>query len=619
MNTMPALLKAVDEGRVIQLASTTKDAALRELAAAMHTENLGVTPTQLLDAVFRREIQSSAYLGHGVAIPHARAGEEGEAYCAIGWSPNGIQYDTTDEWSVHLILMYCVPASASGAYLAEIAALAKAIRADKTNYEIAVLSDFDTAIARLRKWLEISTDKHDPVRKGSGTTSVSRFLLPDITEMIEAGRLNDTRIFLSSQPAPDVAEMISDVEDQYRLLLFRLIPRRLASEVFSLLDYASQDLLVNSMAQEEARQVISTLSPDDRTALFEELPANVTQRLLSLLSEQDRKQSLALLSYPRDSVGRLMTNRYIAIRSEWTVEQAMAHIRATGSDSETMAVIYITDEEGVLLDDVRLHNLILAEPSIPISNLQDGQFAVLTSVMDREEAVTIFKKYDLYALPVVDEDGVLLGIVTSDDMLDVSEEEATEDFHKGVAVRPMETGYLKTPLLTMYRSRIPWLLVLVFINVFSGAGIAYFEALIGAYVALVFFLPLLIDSGGNAGSQSATLIIRSMALGELSLHDFFQTFGREILVSVGLGLSMAVAVFFLAWWRGGARMGLVVSIAMTAIVITGNLIGMLLPFIFRKLRMDPAVASGPLVTSLVDILGVLIYFGTASAILTMTH
>lgn len=616
MNTMPALQTALDSGRIIELAATEKNAALRELAQALQPHCALATVADILDAVFHREAQSPAYLGCGVAIPHARIGEEGAVQCAIGWSPGGIQYNTTDEWSVHLIFMYTVPSAASGAYLAEIAALAKAIRADNANYEVAIFSELDAAVERLKKWLAMPANAEEPEPRLAGTTSVSALVLPDITEMIRAGRLNDIRVFLSSQPAPDVAEIISDVEDEHRLLLFRLLPRRLASEVFSLLDYASQDILVTSMAQEEARQVITALSPDDRTALFEELPANVTQRLLSLLSEQDRKQSLALLSYPKDSVGRLMTNRYIAVRSEWTVEQAMAHIRATGGDSETMAVIYITDNDDVLIDEIRLHDLIMADPSSRIADLRDGQFVALSSVMDREEAVASFKKYDLYALPVVDEDGVLLGIVTSDDILDVSEEEATEDFHKGVAVRPMEAGYLKTPLLTMYRSRIPWLLILVFINIFSGAGIAYFEELIGAYVTLVFFLPLLIDSGGNAGSQSATLIIRSMALGELSMHDFFGTFGREILVSISLGLSMAVAVFLLAWWRGGVEMGIVVSTAMTAIVVMGSLIGMLLPFIFRKLRMDPAVASGPLVTSLVDILGVLIYFGTASLVLT---
>ena len=275
-------------------------------------------------------------------------------------------------------------------------------------------------------------------------------------------------------------------------------------------------------------------------------------------------------------------------------------------------MVYVTDNRGVLVGHLRLRTLIMAAPSARIGDLQEETLVALHTLQDREEAVAVFRKYDLYALPVVDSDDVLIGIVTSDDILDVSAEEATEDFHKGVAIRPLDEGYLRTSLRTIYRSRIPWLIILVFINLFSGAGIAFFETLIGAYVALVFFLPLLIDSGGNAGSQSATLVIRSMALGEMTLKDFARTFWRETLVSMALGLSMAVAVFFLAWWRAGLTIGIAVALAMTAVVTMGSLIGMLLPFILRKLRMDPAVASAPLVTSLVDILGVLIYFSIAS-------
>lgn len=227
----------------------------------------------------------------------------------------------------------------------------------------------------------------------------------------------------------------------------------------------------------------------------------------------------------------------------------------------------------------------------------------------------VFKKYDQHALPVVDSDGILLGIVTNDDILDVSEAEATEDFHKVSAVRPLTAGYLRTPLRMLFRSRLPWLLALVFVNIFSGAGIAHFNDLITSFVALVFFLPLLIDSGGNAGSQSATLVIRSMALGEMTLSDFARAFWREVLVSVGLGLCMAVAVFALAWWRSGIRIALVVSLSMALIVLGGSLVGMMLPFVLRKMKFDPAVASSPLVTSLADILGVLIYFGIASRLL----
>lgn len=617
MHLQQALFKAVNEGRVIQLSSTDKAEALRELAEVIGASTHLSKSADFVEAIFAREAKVSTYLGYGVALPHARVDLEGDLVCAVGWSPNGIQYGNADDWSVHLILMYCVPESASRFYLTEMASIAKAVEKDKTIYELAVLPDLESVVAKLNRWLGVSADDRSLVRT-QGIIGANLFLLPDITEMIEAGRLNDIQIFLSSQPAPDVAEMVSEVDERYQLLLFRLLPRKLADEVFSLLDPDSQDLLVNNMANEEARQVLSALSPDDRTALFEELPANVTRRLLSLLSEQDRKQSLALLSYPRDSVGRLMTNRYITVRPDWTVEQAIEHIRRTGSDSETLEVVYVADEDGILLGDLRLRSLIVASSSAHVLDLLGEHHVALSSLQDREDAVAVFRKYDHYALPVVDANGVLLGIVTTDDILDVSAEEATEDIHKGAALRPLDAGYLKTSLFTIFRSRIPWLIVLVFINLFSGAGIAYFETLIGAYVALVFFLPLLIDSGGNAGSQSSTLVIRSMALGEMTLHDFAKTFSRELLVSISLGLSMAVAVFFLAWWRAGLRIGMAVSLSMATVVTAGSLTGMALPFVLRKLKMDPAVVSAPLVTSLVDILGVLIYFSIASFFLKVS-
>ncbi len=438
--------------------------------------------------------------------------------------------------------------------------------------------------------------------------------MPDIIEMLEDRRFNDLRIFLAAQPASEIAELIAALHASDQLLVFRLLPRNMAGEVFSLLEYPSQNLLLENMAQDETRHTSRRSRRTTGPRCLKSCRPTL-QGLLNLLSDKDRKQALSLLSYPKDSVGRLMTNRYVYAREEWTVARTLEQIRAMGNDSETVMMIYIIDERGVLVDDLLLRKLILADPETPISSLMDRQYVALHSLQDREEAVMVFKKYDLYALPVVDSEGVLLGIVTNDDILDVSEEEATEDIHKGVAITPLSAGYLRTSLSVLYRSRLPWLVTLVFVNIFSGAGIAYFDTLIGSFVALVFFLPLLIASGGNAGAQSATLVIRGMALGELTLKDFMKVLWREIVVSLSLGLSMSAAVFFLAWWRGGLRIGVVAAISMTLIVVCGSLIGMTLPFILRKLKIDPAVASSPLVTSLADILGVFIYLGIASALL----
>ncbi len=611
MNKIYSLSQAINEGRVFELPACDKATALRLLAEKITASQKIPADFQLLDGIERREAQSLTYLGYGVACPHARSEHSGdELVCAVGWSPSGIEYGNTDGWTVHLVLMYFVPASAQHEYLAELSRLARAIESDKAKHELVNLDDIDDVCSRLGRWALGKPNDDDENPRQTPVSVLSGLLLPDIIEMIEEGRLNDLRVFLAAQPAPEIAELIEVMRGHNRCLLFRMLPRRVAQEVFSLLDFPAQELLLENMAQEETRHFISSLPPDDRTALFEELPANVTQRLMGLLSDKDRKQALTLLSYPRGSVGRLMTNQYVTIRAEWSVEKAIEHIRKTGHDSETMVMVYVVDEEGKLINDLLLRKLIMAQPTTLVGSILVGKYVALNSLEDREDAVNIFKKYDLYALPVVDEDGVLLGIVTADDLLDVS-----EDIHKAGAITPLSAGYLDTSLKILYRSRVPWLITLVFINIFSGAGIAYFEELLETTVALVFFLPLLIDSAGNAGSQAATLIIRSMTLGELRPTDFMRALMRETIVSVGLGISMALAVFALAWWRSGIRIGIVVAISMTLVVLMGSVMGMMLPFILRKFKLDPAVASAPLVTSIADIVGVLVYLSLASAIL----
>ncbi len=440
-------------------------------------------------------------------------------------------------------------------------------------------------------------------------------LLPEIQELVESGRLNEVREFLAKQPAPEIAELLTALEDKDRVLVFRVLPRHLADEVFSLLDLAFQNLLLENMAHEEVRQVLAGLTPDDRTALFEELPARVTQGLLGLLSDGDRKQTLTLLSYPEGSVGRLMTDRYIKVSPDWTVAQAMAHLRKCGMDSETIAMIYITDERGRLTDDLRLRKLIIADPATRIADLLDGHYACLHSLQHREEAVQVFRKYDLYALPVVDTDGILLGIVTIDDILDVAEEEATEDFHKLATVRPLQVSFKDATLGLLFRKRIGWLIGLVVVNIFTGMGIKMFEDTIVAVAALVALMPLLIGSGGNAGAQAATLVVRAIATGEIGSSDWWKLLLREVGVSACIGLGMAGAAFFLGWALGDLHVAMVVSVSMVTVVMVGSLMGTVLPMILNKFKLDPATASVPLITSMADILGVLIYFSIAQAIL----
>jgi len=614
---MQSLIQAIAEKRLIELSGRDKTEALAELSQLIARSRPSRDHRTILERMQARENQANTYLGHGIACPHARIREPGELICAIGWSRSGIDYGNADGAPARILLAYYVPENASAAYLHEISSLARIFEHNMPLRETDDFTDLRDVHVRLIEWADAAasvsaSDAAVPLFRASAS-NLRSLLLPEIIDMMASGSLGEVRRFLIEQPAPEIAELIEATVGDNGILLFRLLPRHLADEVFSLLAIPVQNDLIGNMAKEETRQVLAALPPDDRTALFEELPARVLQELLHLLSDKDRKEALALLSYPEDSVGRLMTNRYVAVRPEWTVAQALAHIRRAGTDSETLVMVYVTDEHGVLLDDLRLRKLILADPDASIRFLMDGHYASIRSLQDREEAVQVFKKYDLYALPVVNADGVLLGIVTTDDILDVAEEEATEDIHKGSAMRPLEVGYLQAPLKMLYRGRVHWLLVLVLINILSGAGIAHFSELISSVVSLVVFLPLVIASGGNAGGQAATLVIRSMALGELTISDFFKAVNREILVSLGLGASMAAAVFLLAWWRADVQVGLVVAGSMIAIVFVSSLLGLSLPFVLRKLGQDPAVASGPLVASIADILGVLIYLGIASA------
>jgi len=437
-------------------------------------------------------------------------------------------------------------------------------------------------------------------------------LKPELDDLIARGEWSTLRKFLSTQPAPEIAELVEYLDDRGSLVVFRLLPRALASEVFALLTPEVQNLLVAHLAQDEMRSVLAGLTPDDRTALFEELPAEVTQRLLALLPDEKRREALVLLSYPEQSVGRLMTTAYMQIKPHWRVADVLQHIRRHGADSETIMMLYVTDERGHLLDDIALRRVLLAAPDTPVTALMDGQYTCLRSLQDQEEAVALFKQTGLYTLPVVDADNVLLGIVTMDDILDVVQEETTEDFQKLGKVKPIETSLREVSLGELYRKRVGWLVALVLVNIFSGAGMAYFEETISAAIALVFFLPLVIGSGGNAGSQSTTLMIRAMAVGDVRRGKWWQIVRRELVVSMLLGLCMGAAVFVLGLMRGGPAIALVASTAMCCVVLFGSMTGLLLPLGLRALGFDPAAAGAPLVTSIVDIGGVLIYFSIAT-------
>ncbi len=422
--------------------------------------------------------------------------------------------------------------------------------------------------------------------------------------------------FLVGMPPPDAADLLERLPPEDGLPVFRLLPPDRAGEIFAALEPPAQEVLIRKMTDRRAREVILELYPDERTELFEELPANLVRKLVSLLPAEERKEALGLLGYPEDSVGRLMTPDYVALRPRWTAGEAFRHLRRYGSDAETLNVVYVTDETGRLIDDIPIRRLILADPGAKVESLMDGRFISIAAEADQEEAVKLMDRYDLAALPVVDRAGRLLGIVTIIDALDVAQEEFTEDVERRAAISPLGLSYSFASPGLLYRRRIIWLVILTLAGFFSAGVISVFEETLDRWIVLAFFIPILIGTGGNAGSQSATLVIRALALGDLTLEKWWAILKKELRVGILLGAALGVLVYFFGiLWEGGAAMGLIIGWAMFSVVLWANLAGSVLPIILFKLRVDPAVVSSPLVTTAVDVTGLIIYFLIARVVI----
>jgi magnesium transporter len=415
--------------------------------------------------------------------------------------------------------------------------------------------------------------------------------------------------------APEVTDLLRELDTNDRVLLFRALPRSLAAEVFSTLGRETRDELLLTLTDRETKRLLEDLEPDDRTDLLGELPGQVTQRLLNLLDPAELAEARQLLGYPEDSVGRLMTPDYLAVRPDWTISRAVSHIRERGREDETSNMIFVVDDTWRLLDDIPLQRFVLADPHSLVSDIMDGQYVSLSAHADREEAVAKMRRFDRVALSVVDSDGVLIGIVTVDDVLDVAEEEATEDFYRSSAIAPVREGYWEAGVALLYRSRIGWLAALVLVNLLSSGVIAAYEEILLQYVTLAFFIPLLIDTGGNAGAQSATIMIRAISLGEVKLDQWWRAFRKEAAIGLLIGATLGLMGLILGLFRGGFEIGLIVMLTMIGMLLLTNLLGVILPFLLIRLRRDPAIASGPLITSVADAVGLLLYFWIASLVL----
>jgi magnesium transporter len=439
-------------------------------------------------------------------------------------------------------------------------------------------------------------------------------------DLIGGHRWAELKDWLVGLPPSQVAQLLMELECKEEAVLFHSLPRDFQADVFSEMEPENQECLLKNLSAKEVQQLLADMPPDDRAALFSELPAQVTWKLYKLLSPEDLKEVKHILGYPQESVGRLMTPDYIAVRPDWKVGKILDYIRRKGKDSETISMIYVTDEKGKLLDDIRLRHLILADPEQGIDNLMKSKPRSISAFEDQENAVRMIRELDINALPVVDSNGSMVGIVTFDDLMDVQEKEVTEDFQKIAGITQTKDDiYVENidnaPVTILYKKRVFWLVLLVFVNIFSGTAASFFEETIAKYIVLVFFMPLLIDSGGNAGAQASTLMVRALATGDVRQTDWFRMFKREFLVAGLLGITMGAAVSIVGVFRGGPMIALIVVLAMFTIVLIGSLIGVSLPFILTKIGKDPAIASGPLITSICDITGIIVYFSIAKALL----
>ena len=456
---------------------------------------------------------------------------------------------------------------------------------------------------------------------------IGNLLKPELAEMIRQRNFNQLREILCGFPAPDIAEIFTDLNPDDEAVLLRILPHELATEVFEHLALDDQEKLLLALGTEQVAGILNDLPPDDRTALLQELPSAATQKMLALLKPEQRKIAVELLGYPRDSIGRRMSPGYVAVQQNWTVAEVLAHLRREAHKRDAMNQLYVVDAKGHLVDYVRLRNVVVSPVQMSVLELLENQQIFLRATDDQETAVAAFKKYDVTILPVVDSQQVLVGVVTVDDVLDVAEKEATEDIQKLGGMEALDAPYLRIGIWEMVRKRAPWLVILFLSEMLTTTAMGFFEGEIAKAVVLALFLPLIISSGGNSGSQATTLIIRAMALGEVTLRDWWRVMRREALSGLALGLILGTIGFVrvTVWAQFSDIYGphwfliaLVIFFSLIGVVMWGTLAGSMLPFLLRRCKLDPATSSAPFVATLVDVTGLVIYFTIAFEVLRGT-
>lgn len=448
-------------------------------------------------------------------------------------------------------------------------------------------------------------------------------MVEQIEMLLEQGDNQKLQEYLNNLNISDVEHLIDELPEQGPLFIQTLALNR-AVNVFRILDFPTQERIIKKLSGQKIAELINELPPDDRTALFSEMHGDTVKNLILHLSPDDRKEALSLLGYKEDSVGRLMTPDYIAVKSSWNVERVLSHIRRYGKNSETIDVIYVIDDKGILLDDIRIREILLVAPETKVSDLMDNRLIALNVSDPQEEAINIFRMNNRVALPVTDNEDILLGIVTVDDILWIANEEYTEDIQKIGGTEALDEPYLDMPIFKLIKKRVGWLIILFLSEMLTATAMGFFENEIAKQVVLALFVPLIISSGGNSGSQASTLIIQAMALGEVTVNDWWRVMRREIISGLMLGATLGVVGFMRIYaWTFFSNIygphwilvGFTVGFALVGVVLWGSLAGSMLPLLLKKLGADPATSSAPFVATLVDVTGLVIYFSIAVAIM----
>ena len=443
------------------------------------------------------------------------------------------------------------------------------------------------------------------------------------SELIQSEDVLQIRDFLNNQNISEVAELIYEFPDYESQIMGHLSIHR-ASSTFKILDVPTQKRIIQELPAFKTAELLNDLSADDRTSFLEELPSEVVKELIKTLDPEERKITLSLLGYPERSVGRLMTPDYIAVERDWTVREVIDHIREVGKDSETIDVIYVVDEKGVFIDDIRIREIILANPEKKIEDVIDNRYIALNVNDDQDTASEAFKMNNRVALPVLDNNKILLGIITIDDVLWLAQEEFTEDIQKIGGTEALDQPYLEIPLIKLFKKRVVWLVVLFLSEMLTATAMGYFEDEIAKAVVLALFVPLIISSGGNSGSQASTLIIQAMALGEITIVDWWRVIRRELVSGLLLGTTLGIIGFtrVMLWNQVfhtyGSHSGLIAStvgLSLIGVVLWGTIAGSMLPIVLKKFGADPATSSAPFVATLVDVTGLVIYFSVAFVIM----